>query len=128
MSGTTSAQSQSLGVLAVNWGGTRIDVDAKASSFSLGGTVSTPVVAGNKIYQSLSTVPPMVDLKFPLVKGQSITALRALNGTEMQIECDSGQTYILPSATIQGDLKVTGGAGSNVAGKWSGSPASEVIS
>ncbi len=128
MSGSTSALSQSLGVVWLVWGGTRIDVDSKGSSFNRGGSVASPVVAGNKISQALQTVPSAISAKFPLLKGMSLDALKALNGTEMQIHCDTGQVYIIDSCFFKGDPKTAAGPGSNVSAEWSGSPASEVVS
>ncbi len=128
MSGSTSAMSQSLGVIYLVWGGTRIDVDEKSSSFNRGGRVAKAVQAGSKTSQSYSYVPSEVTAKFPLLAGMSLDALIALNGDELQVHCDTGQTYTIPSAVIQGDPKIAGGSGSNISMKWGGEPAQEVLS
>jgi hypothetical protein len=69
----------------------------------------------------------MVKASFPLTKGMSLNALNALNGSELQVICDSGQTYVIDSASFTKDRTVKGGAGNNVSAEWSGPPASEVI-
>ncbi|HEX3992063.1 MAG TPA: phage tail tube protein, partial [Acetobacteraceae bacterium] len=115
MSGSTS---QSLGIIDLIWGGTKINVDTKSATFQRGGLVSTPVVAGRTVSQGQQFVAPKVSAKFPLMNGMSLDTLIALNGTEMQIKCDSGQTYIINGAFFSGDPKVTGGPGSNVSAEW----------
>lgn len=125
MSGSTA---QSLGIISIIWGGTTINCDSKSSSFSIGGIISTPVVAGNQITYGQSVKAPAVKAKFPLTKGMSLFSLRALNGTEMQVQCDSGQKYIINGAFLTNDQNVTGAPGSNVSAEWSGQPATEVVS
>lgn len=123
-----SAMSQALGVIYIVWGGQRIDVDEKGSSFNRGGRVATSVQAGALTAQAYKYVPSKVKAKFPLLAGVSLDALTALNGSELQIHCDSGQTYIIASAAIQGDPQITGGAGGNVTMEWGGEAATEVLS
>ena len=122
------AQAQSLGIVSLVWGGTKLNVDAKSSSFSQGGLINTPVVAGQQISMAQSYVPPSVKASFPLTKGMSINALKALNGQELQVQCDSGQTYTINGATLIKDPMVKGGAGNNVSAEWSGDPALEALS
>ncbi len=128
MSGSSSANAQSLGVLWLVWGGTRIDVDEKSTSFNRGGKVAKSVQAGVKTSQSFGYVPSKLTAKFPLDQGMSLDDLTALNGSEMQVHCDTGQVYTSPSMTIQGDPKTTGGSAANVSVDWGGSPFSEVVS
>lgn len=124
---SVSASAQSLGVLWLVWGGQRIDVDEKSTSFSRGGRVAKAVQAGALTTQSYNYVPSKVSAKFPLAGDMSLDALTALNGTEMQIHCDSGQVYVIASAAIQGDPKVTGGQNANVSMEWGGGPAVEML-
>ncbi len=122
------AVAQSLGIIGLTWGGMRLSVDAKSSSFSRGGLVNTAVVAGQTVRQAQSYVAPMVKASFPLDKGMSLSALTALNGSELQVVCDSGQTYTINGAFITKDPMVKGGPGNNVSVEWSGDPAVEVLS
>ncbi len=125
MSGSVA---QSLGNVTLIWGGTTLNVDAKSSSFTIGGLVAKPVIAGQQVTQAQDFVAPMVKASFPLLKGMSITGLRALNGSELQVQCDTGQTYTVTGAFIVGDPQVKGGQGNNVSISWSGQSASEVVS
>jgi hypothetical protein len=118
---------QSLGIITLIWGGTTLNVD-KSSSFTPGGPISKMVMNGNQISYSVEQVTPStVDASFVLLKGQSITALKALDGSEMQIECDSGQTFTIDAARLTKDIKVKGGATNNCTASWGGTPATEVI-
>lgn len=123
-----SAMAQSLGVLWLVWGGQRIDVEEKSTSFNRGGRVAQSVQAGVRVTQGYKYVPSKVKAKFPLLNGMSLDELTALNGSEMQVHCDSGQVYIISSAVIQGDPQTTGAPGSNVTMEWGGEYAVEVIS
>jgi hypothetical protein len=122
------ALAQSLGIISLVWGGTKLNVDTKSSSFSRGGLISTPVIAGQQVSMSQAYVPPNVKASLPLTKGMSLDALVALNGQELQVQCDSGQTYTINGATLVKDLMTKGGAGSNVSAEWSGDAALEALS
>lgn len=123
-----SASAQSLGVVYLVWGGQRIDVEEKSTSFSRGGRVAKAVQAGAKTTQSYAYMPSKVTAKFPLLGGMTLDGLTALNGTELQVQCDTGQTYTIAEAVIQGDPKISGGQSANVSVEWGGGPAVEVIS
>jgi hypothetical protein len=122
MSGSTTAQS--LGIIDLIFGGTKLAVD-KGASFMTGGLISTPVVAGRQITNSQQMMPASVKASFPLTAGMSLAALKALNGSELQVKCDTGQTYIINGAFFSKDPAVKGGGGSNVSAEWSGQPAQE---
>lgn len=124
----SNSTAQSLGVLTITWGGTTLNVDAKSSSFSPGGLVNTPVVAGQQITYGQSMAAPTVKATFPLLKGMSLSTLRANNGSEMQVKCNSGQTYTINGAFITKDIMAKGGPGNNISLEWSGQPATEVVS
>lgn len=127
MSSTTST-AQSLGIVDMTWGSTKLSVDAKSSAFSMGGPVYTPVVAGRAVTQAQSYVAPSVKASFPLNAGMSLSDLKALNGQQLVVKCDSGQTYTINGAFLTKDQTVKGGAGNNVSAEWSGQPALEVVS
>ena len=71
---------------------------------------------------------PKVTASFPLLRGLSLDTLKGLSGQELQVHCDSGQTYTINGAFIIGDPKVKGGPGSNISAEWSGQAALEVLS
>lgn len=127
MSGTQGS-AQSLSIISLLWGGTKIAVDTKSASFKRGGLVSTPVVAGQQVSQAQQFMAPEVSASFPLQAGQSLDTLTGLNGQELQVQCDTGQIYIINGAFFSVDPTIKGGAGSNVSAKWSGQAAVEVIS
>lgn len=125
MSGSTA---QSLGIVTLIWGGTTLNVDSKSSSFTPGGLINAPVVAGQQVTFGQSFINSTVKASFPLVKGMSVNTLRGFNNTEMQVKCDSGQTYTINGAFITKDLTVKGSPGNNVTLEWAGQPATEVVS
>jgi hypothetical protein len=124
MSGSTT---NSFGIMDLLWGGTKLAVDTKGSSFSPGGLVSTAVVTGRTITSAQQVMAPSIKASFALTKGMSLNAIRALNNSEMQVICDSGQTFIVQGAFLTKDLMVKAGAGANVSAEWSGQPASESL-
>ena len=128
MSGSTTNNAQSLGIVTVNWGGMKFQPDAKSSSYSQGGYVSKTVVAGNAIYSARELVAPMVKFSFPLTAGMSISAIMALNGQQLIFNCDSGQKFVINGAFHTKDVVVKGGTGPNCSIEASGQPAAEVIS
>jgi hypothetical protein len=125
MSGSTA---QALGILSLIWGGTKLNVESKSSSFSPGGLINATQVAGKEITFSQSFVASSVKASFPLKAGMSLATLKSYNNSELQVQCDSGQTYTISGAVIIKDTMVKGGAGNNVSLEWSGQPATEVVS
>jgi hypothetical protein len=117
----------SLGIIDLIWGGVKLSV-ATGATFSPGGIVGKPVVAGRQVTEAGEFMPFKLSASFPLTAGMSLAALKALNGSEMQIKCDTGQTFTSPSAFLEGDISAKGGAGNNVSAKWAGQEAVELIS
>jgi hypothetical protein len=124
MSGSVS---QSLGIIDLLWGGMKLSVD-KGATFMTGGLISTVVIAGRSVTNSQQYMAAKVTASFPLTKGMSIASLKALNGTEMQVICDTGQTYTINGAFLTKDPTVKGGPGNNVSAEWGGPEAQEVLS
>lgn len=101
-----------LGIVRAYWQGTEIPLKT-GSSFELGGISSKPQVVGTNIDFSNSMEASAIMLKVAVEKGSSLYAtFPAGVPGELQIECDSGQTYAWPSAFRNGTIKITTGESS----------------
>ena len=112
----------------MSWGGYKFQPDAKSSSYSLGGYVSKPVMAGNVITQAQELVAPAIKFAFPLTAGMSIGAIKGLNGSQMIITTDTGQKYAFNGAFHTKDPMIKAGSGANVSVEASGQPGQEILS
>lgn len=117
---------QALGIVSFIWGGVKFAV-ASGASYKPGGLVAKRVVTGNTVNYANEGMASEISVSFPLVKGMSIAGVKALSGSEAQFQCDSGQTFIMSPATLDGDVNVKGGAGNNVSIKLFGPEAQELV-
>ncbi|OYV40415.1 MAG: hypothetical protein B7Z80_04630 [Rhodospirillales bacterium 20-64-7] len=117
---------QTLGIVNLIWGGQKFAV-ANGATFKPGGLVAKRVVHGNKVDYANEGTASEISASFPLPNGMSIVGLKALSGSEAQFQCDSGQTFIITEATLDGDVAVKGGAGNNVSIKLFGAEAQELV-
>jgi hypothetical protein len=102
------------GVMESSWLGN--DVPLKpGSTFTLGGMSSKPQVVGGTVDFSNAMEASEVKLKVPVQKGVPITTtyVRGVAG-ELQVRCDSGQTFTWENAFITGVIPVTSGDSSEM--------------
>ncbi len=105
---------QSLGIIKCFWGGVELSIKP-GGSFKLGGIVSKPQIAGTLVTRSESMTESEVTLKVLLLRGQRLTDLLPANvEQELQIQCDTGQTFVMESAFRKETMTVTSGDSSEV--------------
>ncbi len=118
---------QVLGIVDIVWKGTNIPVE-KGGKFRIGGIKNTAVTYGRKVGRAQEYQGSEVSVTTNLEKGQSLTALLNPGEGELQVRCDTGQTYVLYDAFLEGDLpEVTGGEGGKIPLKWAGGTPEEIL-
>lgn len=104
-----------LGIIEASWGGANIPLKP-GNTFELGGLVSNPQPVGTTVDFSNSMKPSMIALKVAVATGMRVTDLFPAGvGRELQIRCDSGQTFVWDNAFRQGTIKVNDGDSSEAA-------------
>ena len=118
---------QSLGIVDIIWKGKQLPVEAKTGKFKLGGLMNTPVVLNRRVDRSQHFEHSEVTATIPLERGVSLVDLFNPDPGELQVKCDTGQTYILPDAVIGNRPGATAGEGGKVEIMWFGDEAEELV-
>jgi hypothetical protein len=125
MSGTANA-GQVLGIVDVYWGGSYIPIEP-GGTFTLGGLVNKRVIAGAQVFFAREMVPSEASFTAVLQAGQSLTGTFGTAAQELQLQCDTGQIFILPAAFREGGIEFTSGEGGKVKVKIAGGAYQESV-
>jgi hypothetical protein len=117
---------QFLGRATIRVNGSVIET-AKGATLNVGGVKRTPVISGRLVGYAEETVAATVECETSLRNGMSIDALRGLAGATITFECDTGQRYVIGDAFITEPPTMKDGDGGNVALKFAGPAAEEVL-
>ena len=109
-----------LGIIKAIWQGNSVPLKP-GSTFNLGGVSAKPQVVGTQVDFSQSMEPSDIQLNVAVQAGMKITTLfpRGVAG-ELQIECDSGQTFVWDNAFVAGTIDITSGDNSEAKVKFAG--------
>jgi hypothetical protein len=118
---------QVLGLIQATFLGVKYDVK-KGSKVKLGGLLQKGVVIGQQVDFSQEFDMSEVSVKTRLKKGQSLKALYPQGQGELQILCDTGQTFAWSDAFITNLPELTGGTeGGDIEIKLAGGVPSELV-
>ncbi|NIX75386.1 phage tail tube protein [Microvirga terricola] len=118
---------QVVGIIDIVWKGTNIPVE-KGAKAKFGGLTNNPVVVGRSVMRAQEFKAGEVSAKTALRRGQSAKELFKNEEGELQVQFDTGQTYIWPDAFLSGDIPdITGGEGGQIELKWSVGEPEEII-
>ena len=117
---------QAVGIIDVVWKGVKIPTE-KGATFNPGGMQNNAVVVGRQVHRSQEFMASAVKFTTVLLAGQRLTDVIG-NGQEgeMQVKCDTGQTFLIPDAFLTKKPDVTGGEGGKIALEFAGSEALEI--
>lgn len=117
---------QTLGIMDLVWKGQKLDPE-KGAKFLKGGIKNNAVPYGRKVGRAQEFVPSEVTAVIPLKRGQRIEDVFGPEEGELQVLCDTGQTYVSPDAFITNRPEMTGGEGGKIEVKWSFGEAEEIL-
>ncbi|NLS00180.1 hypothetical protein HGP17_25425 [Rhizobium sp. P38BS-XIX] len=118
---------QVLGIVDIVYKGVNVPVE-KGAEIRPGGIKNTSVTVGRKTGYAQEVQGSLVTGTTDLIKGQSWRALFTSGEGELQVRCDTGQTFIIPDAFYSGDIPtITGGEGGKIKLQWEGSEPEEII-
>jgi len=119
---------QVLGIVDIVWRGRQLSVE-KGAKFRLGGIKNNAVTYGRKVGRAQEYQGSEVTATINLEKGQRWGNLWDPTEGELQIVCDTGQTFVIGDAFLTDDIpEITGGEGGKIELKWAGSSAEEILS
>lgn len=118
---------QYLGIVDIIWRGQNIPV-TKGSKIRPGGIRNNVVTLSRSAGRAEEFQPTEVKAKTHLRNGQSYLGLLDRREGELQVICDTGQTFVIRDAFLSGDIPdLTGGEGGEIELTWSGSAAEEIL-
>lgn len=110
---------QTLGIVDIVWKGQKIPVE-KGAKIRVGGLKQTAVTSGRRVDFAQEFQPTEVTATTTLRRGQRFADLYSLGEGELQVICDTGQTFIMSDAFLVDDRpEITGGEGGKIELKWS---------
>jgi hypothetical protein len=118
MSGT-SGSGQVLGIVEVYWNGTTIPVEP-GGTYMLGGLVNKRVIAGAQVFYAKEMVASEAEFTTIIQAGQNVTDVFDTASGELQVQCDTGQIFVWPTAFREGGLSFTAGDGGKLKVKIAG--------
>ena len=109
---------QTLGIIDIVWKGQKIPVE-KGAKFRVGGIKQNAVTAGRRVGYAQEFQASEITATTWLARGQSFKASYGSGEGELQVLCDTGQTFIFADAFLEGDRpEITGGEGGKVELRW----------
>lgn len=117
---------QTLGIIDLYWGGQKIDIE-KGGTVKLGGVRNKPVIVGRKVMRAQEMLESEVDVTSVVEAGVSVLGLLGTSEAEMQVKCDTGQTFVWDSAFIEGAPEFSGDEGGKLKIKLVGGEAQELL-
>lgn len=118
---------QVLGIVDIIWRGQNIPVE-KGAKIRPGGIKNNAVTYGRKTARAQEVQGSEVTATTNLEKDQRWGNLWDAGEGELQVVCDTGQTFVIADAFLVDDIpEITGGEGGKIELKWAGSAAEEVI-
>ena len=117
---------QVLGIVDIIWRGRNIPVE-KGAKIKVGGIKNNAVTYGRKVARAQEFEGSEVTATTNLEKGQRYGNLWDAGEGELQVVCDTGQTFTFNDAFLTDHPDITGGEGGKIELKWAGSAPEEVL-
>ena len=118
---------QTLGIIDIVWKGRTIPVKTGAK-LRLGGIKNTATAYGRGVGRFQEFQGSEITATTNLEKGQSLVGLLDHEEGELQVVCDTGQTYVFEDAFLEGDRpETTGATDGQIELKWAAGEAQEII-
>lgn len=117
---------QVLGIIDVLWNGRNIPVE-KGGKFRPGGIKNAAVHYGRKTGRAQDYEGFRAEVVTNLERGQRLKDLMITEEGELQVICDTGQTYVCRDAFRVDNTEATGGEGGKITLVFEGSEAEEIL-
>lgn len=117
---------QVLGIVDILWQGRNVPVE-KGAKFKVGGIFNNAVTYGRKTGRAQEYKGSEVEATTALERGQRFGDLYQTGEGELQIICDTGQTFVADDAFLVEQREIKGGEGGKVELKWAASDFEEIV-
>jgi hypothetical protein len=116
---------QVLGIVDITFKGRNIPIE-KGAKVKLGGIANKAVTYGRKVGRSQEFMASEIEATTVIERGQRVKDLYTVEEGELQVLCDTGQTFVFPDAFLTDLREFTGGEGGKLPLKWSGGDYEEI--
>ncbi len=117
---------QALGLVSVVWNGVKLAVE-KGSTFEQGGLMQKPIITGQQIDFANEMKQGKASATMRLLRGATLSASWAVQQGELQMQCDTGQTFVAPDAFLTNTPNFNAGEGGKVKLEWAFGVAQELV-
>lgn len=117
---------QTLGIVDIIWRGRQIPVETGAK-LKVGGIKNNVVTYGRRVGRAQEFEGSEVTAVTPYERGQRLGNLWAPDEGELQVVCDTGQTFVMKDAFLTDRPELTGGEGGKIELKWAASAPEEIL-
>ena len=117
---------QVLGIVDIVWRGRNIPVE-KGAKIKVGGIKNNAVTYGRKVARAQEFEGSEVSATTHFERGQRWGNTWDAAEGELQVVCDTGQSFIINDAFLTDIPDITGGEGGKIELKWAGSVPTEVL-
>jgi hypothetical protein len=118
---------QVLGIVDIIWRGRNLKV-VKGAKIRVGGIKNNAVTYGQTVGRAAEFQGSEVKATVHLERGQRWGNTWDPTEGELQVVCDTGQTFVMYDAFLSGDIPdITGGEGGSIELTWSAGSAEEIM-
>lgn len=117
---------QTFGIMGLVWNGRTIQVE-KGGTILLSGYKQNPVVTGKRVDYSQEYQAGTVTATTILPRGARLSDWLPNGEGELQVQCDSGQSFTMPDAFLADPPKATGGEGGKIERTWNFGEYEEIL-
>ncbi len=117
---------QTLGLITVIWKGVNIPVE-KGGTVTLGGLLQKEVITGTTVDYANEMHASEVQCTGRVRRGDALLALFGPGAGELQVQCDTGQSYLWPEAFFSGAPRFTGDDGGKLKLEWKAGSPQEIL-
>lgn len=117
---------QYLGIVDISWRGVNIPVE-KGAQIKPGGIQNNAVVFGRQVGRAQEWMASEITATTHLARGQRLSDLYASGEGELQVRCDTGQTFVFADAFLTERPTITSGEGGKIEMKWMAGAPEELI-
>ena len=116
-----------LGIIDIVWKGRNIPVE-KGAKVRVGGIKNNAVTYGRRVGRAQEFEGSEITATTHLERGQRYGNLWDPGEGELQVVCDTGQTFVWADAFLTDRPDMTGGEGGKIELKWMGGEPEEILS
>lgn len=117
---------QTLGLIDIVWRGRQIPVK-RGAKIRVGGIQNTVVTYGRKVGRAQEYVGSEVTATTNFERGQRFDNIWDAGEGELQVVCDTGQTFVMNDAFLTERPEITGGEDGQFELKWAASTPEEIL-